>query len=197
MSNRGMLSVREVAQLLMIQPASVTKLIRIGQLRASDVSLTPGGRPTWRVEREEVESFLRRRAHSAVPKRRRKRRTKEVAAASAPNSAGCETTRVRAEASWTDGPSLEVDGGGRVWRNLGVAVTFTRSRRDGESSVSGTVPHPFFFEQPRTLDAAGPSLSRTETAVHVGLAWTHAVTRRLAVVAIAGVIWALSALKVL
>ena len=69
-----------------------------------------------------------------------------------------ESARLRTDASWPGGASLEVDGGVPVWRNLGVAVTVTRSRRDGESSVSGTVPHPFFFEQPRTLDEAGPSL---------------------------------------
>lgn len=97
-----------------------------------------------------------------------------------------ESARLRTGASWPAGPSLEVDGGVRVWRNLGVAVTVTRSHRDGESSVSGTVPHPFFFEQPRALAAAGPSLSRTETALHGGLAWTHAVSRRLGVAAIAG-----------
>lgn len=97
-----------------------------------------------------------------------------------------ESARLSTDAAWPAGPSLEIDGGVRVWRALGVAVTLTRSYRDGESSVSGTVPHPFFFEQPRTLEAAGPSLSRTETAVHLGLAWTHAVSRRLAVAAIAG-----------
>lgn len=73
--NSAMLSVKEVAELLAIRVHSVTALIRSGELRGIDVSLKPGGRPTWRVEREEIESFFRRRTHSATPRRRRRRRS--------------------------------------------------------------------------------------------------------------------------
>lgn len=97
-----------------------------------------------------------------------------------------ESSQVERDATWPRGLTLEVDGGVRLWRDLGVAATVTRSRRDGESSVSAQIPHPFFFNQPRALDAAGPSLARTETALHLGLTWTHAVARRLTVAAIAG-----------
>ena len=77
MADAAMLSVRAVAELLGVRPHSVTALIRSGQLRAHDVSLIPGGRPTWRVEQEELASFLRRRAHAATQKRRR-RKTKPI-----------------------------------------------------------------------------------------------------------------------
>jgi excisionase family DNA binding protein len=73
MAKPVMLSVREVADALSIRCRSVTSLIASGQLRAVDVSLHPGGRATWRIEREELESFLRRRTHSAAPRRRRRR----------------------------------------------------------------------------------------------------------------------------
>lgn len=97
-----------------------------------------------------------------------------------------ESSRVETDASWPGAPTLEIDGGVRVWRELGVAATFTRARRDAESSVSAMIPHPFFFNQPRTLDAAGPTLARTDTALHLGVTWTRAVARRLTVAAIAG-----------
>jgi len=74
----AMLSVREVAELLSIRTHGVTSLIRSCQLRAVDVSLTPGGKPRWRVDREELDSFIRRRTHEAAPKRRRRRRSKLV-----------------------------------------------------------------------------------------------------------------------
>jgi excisionase family DNA binding protein len=78
MSNGAMLSVREAAELLGIRSHSVTALIRSKQLVAVDVSLTPGGRPTWRITSEEFDSFLRRRAHTPTPPRRRKRKSQLV-----------------------------------------------------------------------------------------------------------------------
>lgn len=75
---KAMLSVKEVAELLGIRQHGVLTLIRNGELAAHDVSLKPGGRPRWRIAREEIESFLTRRAHVAAPKRRRKRRPKDV-----------------------------------------------------------------------------------------------------------------------
>jgi excisionase family DNA binding protein len=74
MSNAGLLSVREVAELLGCRPHSIGAMIRSGQLRAIDISLVPGGRPTWRVDREELEIFIQRRTHTAAPKRRRKQK---------------------------------------------------------------------------------------------------------------------------
>lgn len=97
-----------------------------------------------------------------------------------------ESARIDTEASWPAGPTVEVDGGVRLWHDLGVAVTFTRGRRDGESEVSGAIPHPFFFNQPRTLEAGGLSLTRTESALHIGVMWRHRVTRRVTVAAIVG-----------
>jgi len=69
----AMLSVRDVATRLGIRPAGVTTLIHTGELRAHDVSLRPGGRPRWRIEAAELDSFLERRAHAAAPKRKRRR----------------------------------------------------------------------------------------------------------------------------
>jgi transposase len=73
-----MFSVREVAEIIGIRAHSVTALIRTRELRATDISLRPGGRPTWRVSRDELESFLRRRTQSVAPPRRRKRVGKTV-----------------------------------------------------------------------------------------------------------------------
>lgn len=67
------LSTKQVAEQLGIRVASVTALIRSGQLRAADVSLHPGGRPCWKIDPQEIESFLRRRTHSIAPPRKRRR----------------------------------------------------------------------------------------------------------------------------
>jgi len=68
------LTVKEVAAILRIREHGVLTLIKSGQLRASDVSLTQGGRPRWRVLRDDLDGFLLRRTHQASPPRRRRRR---------------------------------------------------------------------------------------------------------------------------
>ena len=97
-----------------------------------------------------------------------------------------ESARLEVQASWPADALVEIDGGVRLWRDFGVALAVTRVRRDGESTLSGPIPHPYFFKQPRTLDASAGPLTRTETAVHLGLMWGRRLTRRLAVAAVAG-----------
>lgn len=67
------LTVREVAELLGIRQHSVLALIHKGELRAFDVSLERGGKPRWRIARDELDSFMTRRTHQAAPPRRRHR----------------------------------------------------------------------------------------------------------------------------
>jgi excisionase family DNA binding protein len=74
MSSTHMLSVREVAEILGIRTHGVATLIHNGSIRAVDVSLNPGGRPRWRIDSEELSSFIRRRTHTAAPPRRKRRR---------------------------------------------------------------------------------------------------------------------------
>jgi hypothetical protein len=75
--------------------------------------------------------------------------------------------------------SFEIAGGARVWRNLGVAVAVSRHEQSGDAAISASLPHPFFFNRPRALDATRPDLSRSEPAVHVGVLWLKPLTRRL------------------
>lgn len=69
-----LLSVKAVATLLGIRTHGVLSLIRSGELRAVDVSLTQGGRPRWRILPDDLEGFILRRTHQApVPRRRRRK----------------------------------------------------------------------------------------------------------------------------
>lgn len=54
--------------------------IRSGELKASDVSRTRGGRPSWRISPDALDQFLAARAATPPPKptRRRKRRDLNV-----------------------------------------------------------------------------------------------------------------------
>lgn len=73
MSERAFYDVKAVAELLDIRQHGVLALIRSGELRAVDVSLTPGGRPRWRIMPDDLDAFIARRTHQAsAPRRRRK-----------------------------------------------------------------------------------------------------------------------------
>ncbi len=68
------LTVKQVAERLGIRTHGVTSLIKSGELRAADVSLTPGGRPRWRTMPEDLDSFLLRRTYQTKQTTRRRRR---------------------------------------------------------------------------------------------------------------------------
>lgn len=73
-----MLTVKKCAEILGIRTRSVTTLIKSGEIRASDVSLTAGGRPRWRISPDDLQAFITRRSHQTRPPRRRRRKPKNV-----------------------------------------------------------------------------------------------------------------------
>ena len=67
-------SVRAATEMLDLGQHSVLALIKSGALVASDVSLTPGGKPRWRILQSDIDEFLARRRHQPPAPRRRRRR---------------------------------------------------------------------------------------------------------------------------
>jgi|RhiMethySRZTD1v2_1073278.scaffolds.fasta_scaffold507100_1 opacity protein-like surface antigen len=65
------------------------------------------------------------------------------------------------------GPQLDISGGARVWRSLGIGVGVTRFSKSGAVSVAGKIPHPFFFNQARSVEGEAGGLTREELAVHI------------------------------
>jgi hypothetical protein len=65
------------------------------------------------------------------------------------------------------GPAFDVAGGARVWKYLGVGVGVSRFSTSTPATLIGTVPHPFFFNQPRSISGSVGGLKREELAVHV------------------------------
>ena len=64
----------EIAQLLRVRVDKVRNWIARGELRASDVSERSGGRPRFRIHRDDLDAFLERRLVKPPP--RSARRTK-------------------------------------------------------------------------------------------------------------------------
>jgi hypothetical protein len=65
-----------------------------------------------------------------------------------------------------------------------VAVTYTSKPFGG--AVTADVPHPFFFDRPRTVNGASPSVRRRELALHFDAGWTVALSRSTRVAVVAG-----------
>lgn len=65
------------------------------------------------------------------------------------------------------GPMFDIAGGGILWRRLGIGVDVSRFALSTPMQLTAAVPHPFFFNQPRTVTGDVGGLQREELAVHV------------------------------
>jgi opacity protein-like surface antigen len=64
---------------------------------------------------------------------------------------------------------FDAGAGYRFWKNLGAGVSVSYFTHEDTAATTSQVPHPFFFNQPRTVDGDATGITRTETAVHVQL----------------------------
>jgi hypothetical protein len=74
----------------------------------------------------------------------------------------------------------------RVWKNLAFAIAVSRLTGSGSAEVSASLPHPFFFGQPRTVSGTENGVVHTETDAHVQVQFVVPSTSRLHVVLGAG-----------
>ncbi len=84
------------------------------------------------------------------------------------------------------GVAFDVAAGGVVWRRLGVGVGVSRFSVVTPASLSATVPHPFFFNQPRSVNGEATELKREEMAIHVQVRGVLPVGDRLQVMVFGG-----------
>lgn len=77
-----------------------------------------------------------------------------------------ESRQLNASYSVKAGPIVDIGVAFRLVRNLGVGVAVTRFSVDNDVRIAGTVPHPFFFNQSRSLTGTA-SGTREERAIHV------------------------------
>ncbi len=66
---------------------------------------------------------------------------------------------------------LDLTLGARVWRNLGVALAYHTGTASGSGDVSGSVPHPLFFDRPRNFSERLSGFERKEHATHLQIGW--------------------------
>jgi outer membrane protein with beta-barrel domain len=78
-----------------------------------------------------------------------------------------EDARIDSDYSMKSGPGFDISGGVVLSRKLGVGAGLTRFPGSSTAAITGSIPHPFFFNQPRTVTGEASDLKRDELAVHI------------------------------
>lgn len=83
---------------------------------------------------------------------------------------------------------IAADGGisVRLAGGFGVGVSVSSMMANRDADVSATVPHPFFFNRPRTVSGTAPGQRRDELATHLQLIYTLRPSARVDVALAAG-----------
>jgi hypothetical protein len=100
-----------------------------------------------------------------------------------------ETETVDVTYPMKPGVLVDVGAGYRLWKDLGIGVAVSRTNDDGSAQVDASVPHPFLFNQPRTISGKESGVVHTETGVHVQVQYLVPSSTHLHVVLSAGPSW--------
>ena len=66
----------------------------------------------------------------------------------------------------------------RVWQRVYAGLSFTSGSNTEDAALTATVPHPFIFEEFRTVTGTTPGLKHSEQALHLQAMWHIPVTTK-------------------
>jgi hypothetical protein len=101
-------------------------------------------------------------------------------------SENAENGRLDSDYSVKSGPTFDLSGGVIVWKNLGIGVGLTRFSHSTPAAITASVPHPFFFNQPRSINGEAGGLKREELGVHVQARLAFPISQRFQVMVFGG-----------
>lgn len=88
--------------------------------------------------------------------------------------------------TWTSGSFFGAGVDFRVFKNLTVGVSYHQETNSEDAQVTGSVPHPIFFNRPRSFDTTAGGLYRRENATHLSFGWIVPINPKLDVLVSAG-----------
>lgn len=97
-----------------------------------------------------------------------------------------ENASIGSNASFKSDSIIDGSLGVRAWRNVGVALAFHAQSTTGTAEVSGSIPHPIFFDRPRNFSETLDGIDRDEQATHLQIGWMVPVNDNLDVFLFAG-----------
>jgi hypothetical protein len=90
-----------------------------------------------------------------------------------------ETATASATQSVKNGGGMFDVGGGYRTNRYGIGISYTQFKSNNSASYSGSIPHPIFFDRPRTTSATLDGLEHTEHVVHVQAYYFVPVARKM------------------
>ena len=81
---------------------------------------------------------------------------------------------------------IDISLGARVWSNMGVAIGYHAKSTTGTAEVQGSIPHPIFYDRPRSFTDSIDGIDRDESATHVQIGWMIPVNDKVDVFVYAG-----------
>ena len=93
-----------------------------------------------------------------------------------------ETATFTSTVAINNAPMVNLEGGGRLWRNLFGSAAFTwRLKSSSGSDVTASIPHPLYGGEPRTATTNVSPLEHYQSAIHISLAWEMKVAEKATV----------------
>jgi len=91
-----------------------------------------------------------------------------------------ETATVTTSQEVKSGGLFDIGGAYRVWgHNLLAGVHYSHTSSDANVSVNGSIPHPIFFDRPRTVSSSISGAKHSEDVVHLQAIWMIPVANKL------------------
>lgn len=97
-----------------------------------------------------------------------------------------ETATVKSTQRIRNGALVQVGAGFRVAGPLAIGAGFSMFGRPGTSIVEAQIPHPAFYDQPKTVVADAAEVAHTERGIHFKATWMSRVSDRIDVALSAG-----------
>lgn len=97
-----------------------------------------------------------------------------------------ETATTTTSTTWTSGSFFGSGVDFRVFKNLTVGISYHQETNSEDAQVTGSVPHPIFFNRPRSFDTTAGGLYRRENATHLSFGWIVPINPKLDVLVSAG-----------
>jgi hypothetical protein len=98
-----------------------------------------------------------------------------------------EPATIAAQTPLDQAPIFDVGGWVRLAGRFGAGVSFSRVTRTADAAISASIPHPFYYQQPRAISGTQPGLREEENAVHVDAFALAASTDRIELTVFGGV----------
>jgi hypothetical protein len=90
-----------------------------------------------------------------------------------------ETGRLSVSSEVSSGAVLDFAAGAKVTGGFTVGLGFHRTSSSDPATVTGTAPHPVFFDRPRAFSQSLDALTRSEQALHISLGYIVSLGEKL------------------